>query len=157
MVKKKRSKNYAVTIIAALFIIFVDRISKLWVVNNYKLGESQPIIENVFHITFIYNKGAGFGTFQNSLFFLTLFSAIVLMICLYYFMSTDNNNLNIMLAILMGGVTGNLIDRAIYGQVIDFIDFRIWPIFNVADIAITLSILSLIFYIWVTDARKKKA
>lgn len=147
-----KKHNVYVAIFICLLIILVDRISKS-IILKLDEGTSIPIINNIFHITFIYNTGAGFGTFQNAAFFLTLFSVVILVGAIYYFLKARSLNLRIMISVLIAGIIGNLIDRILYGKVIDFIDLRIWPIFNIADMAITLGILSIIAYLWVNDKK----
>ena len=135
-------------------ILFVDRITKYYVLKNY-VDNSLVIIKDVFSITLVYNRGAGFGTFQNSAFFLTVFSASVLMICLYYYVERKETTLKVILSVMMAGISGNMLDRVLYGKVVDFLNFKFWPVFNVADIAITIGILSLIIYLWATDKDMK--
>ena len=147
-----RKHNVYIAIFVCLFIILIDRVTKIFILKLDE-GMSIPIIENVFHITFIYNTGAGFGTFQNAAFFLTIFSIVILIGAIYYFFKTKNRLLRIMISVLIAGIVGNLTDRLLYGKVIDFIDLRIWPIFNIADMAITLGILSIIAYLWVNDRK----
>src|SRR3989344_546730 len=147
-----RKHNVYIAIFVCLFIILIDRVTKIFILKLDE-GMSIPIIENFFHISFIYNTGAGFGTFQNSAFFLTIFSIVILIGAIYYFFKTKNRLLRIMISVLIAGIVGNLTDRLLYGKVIDFIDLRIWPIFNIADMAITLGILSIIAYLWVNDRK----
>lgn len=131
--------------LAAVFIIVVpivilDQLTKLLVINNLKLYQSVPVIQNIFYITFIANKGAAFGMFKNQvpLFVLAALIAIALI-----FSGIKNNRhkragiYDIALIFILAGAIGNLIDRLRLGYVIDFLDFRIWPVFNIADSAIT--------------------
>ena len=147
-----KKHNFYVAIFICLLIILFDRITKNFILKLDE-GMSIPIINNVFHITFIYNTGAGFGTFQNAAFFLTAFSVVILFGAIYYFFRTKKIQSRVMISVLIAGIIGNLIDRILYGKVIDFIDFRIWPVFNIADIAITLGILSIIAFLWVNDKK----
>ena len=145
-----KKHNIYVSIFICFLVILVDRVSKNFVL-GLEEGTSIPIIKNMIHITFIYNRGAGFGTFQNASIFLAIFAFLILICAIYYFFKSKGMTLRIILAILVAGIVGNFTDRIIYGKVVDFIDLRIWPVFNVADVAITLGILSLIVYIWIKD------
>jgi|SRR3989344_296123 len=147
-----RKHNFYVAIFICLLILLLDRISKNMILKLNE-GTSIPIIKNIFHITFIYNTGAGFGVFQNASIFLTIFSVVILIGAIYYFFKTKGMTLRIMISVLIAGIVGNLTDRMLYGKVIDFVDLRIWPVFNIADVAITLGILSIIVYLWINDKK----
>ncbi|HOU36935.1 MAG TPA: signal peptidase II, partial [Candidatus Omnitrophota bacterium] len=105
-------------------------------------GGSIPVIKGLFHLTLVHNRGAAFGMFKNQtpLFILTSVVA-VLFILLHLKKSTLLEKFA--LSLILAGAVGNLIDRVLYGCVIDFIDIHIepyfyWPVFNVADSAITV-------------------
>ena len=135
---------------AALFIVFLDQLTKFLVKQNFKLNESMPIIKNIFHLTYVTNSGSAFGLFKGMNVFFMIF-AIIVIIAIYKYLNKIKNNekiLQIAVGLLLGGTIGNLIDRISYGAVIDFIDFRIWPVFNVADSAVTISITLLIVLLW---------
>ncbi|MBD3259610.1 signal peptidase II [Candidatus Woesearchaeota archaeon] len=138
-------KHKFLILLITVMIIAVDQMFKFL---TSRLEQSIPIIKDVLHITFVQNLGAGFGTLQGKWWFLVVISLIAFAVTFYYFLKTRKFFLEIILAILLGGILGNLIDRIVFGFVRDFIDFRIWPVFNIADIVITISILLLIFYFW---------
>jgi signal peptidase II len=131
-------------------VFFLDRLAKSMVKQNFQLGQSNPIIENVFHLTYITNTGSAFGLFKGINLFFILFSIIVIVIILYFIKRIKENEKALQLAVglLLGGTIGNLMDRIFHGSVIDFIDFRIWPVFNIADSAVTISIILLIILLW---------
>jgi len=145
VMKKVLWKHKLLLLLITGIILIVDQISKFL---SSKLGASIPIIKDVFHITFVENLGAGFGTLQGQWWLLVIISLAAFGIAFYYFLKTKKYFLELVLAILMGGILGNLIDRIVFGFVRDFIDFRIWPVFNIADIVITISIVLLIYYFW---------
>lgn len=144
--------------LVALFIIILDQISKYYVVNNFFLGESVPVIDGIFHWTFILNSGAAFGILEGSRWLFVLIAAIVLISI--WSLRKEIKEQGIWAcygaALFVGGAVGNLIDRARQGLVIDFFDFRIWPIFNVADIAICIGVVLIIWSILQTGLEKKK-
>ena len=107
-------------------------------------------INNIFHLTYIQNTGAGFGILKNQALVLLFISVAVIGIILYHFDKIKNNEtlLQILVGFVLGGTIGNLIDRLAYGHVIDFLDFQIWPVFNFADSFVTMGIIGLIIYLW---------
>ncbi len=125
-------------------VICLDRITKFFFTNLLGYGESLPIIRNVFHMTLVHNTGIAFGFFkdQGIVFIIVPIIAIILLIFNVYYYRQNNEVISriyiIAFSFILGGAIGNLIDRIFYGYVIDFIDFRIWPVFNIADSAITI-------------------
>ena len=125
-----------------MLVIIVDQLTKYYVVTHFYLGESVPVIENIFHWTYILNPGAAFGMMEGSRWFFILI-ALVVVTGVYYLRKDIMDNGPMMkygTALFVGGAIGNLIDRARSGLVIDFFDFRIWPVFNVADICICVGV-----------------
>ena len=135
---------------ASIFlVVFLDRLSKLFFINLLSLGESIPVVRNVFHLTLVHNTGIAFGLFKNQgIFFLGVsILAVIAFSWLLYHQSkaqTLSRSSRIAFSLIIGGALGNLIDRLQFGFVIDFIDFRIWPVFNIADSAITIGAFILI-------------
>ena len=101
-------------------------------------GESIPVLENIFHITYVLNPGAAFGMLpHNRTFFLIIgAAAVAAIIWLRKDILSEGRKVRCGAALFLGGALGNLWDRIQTGLVVDFLDFRIWPVFNVADIAI---------------------
>lgn len=142
-------KNIAVFSIA-LLVVILDQLVKFLIKKNFQLNQSTPLIKNIFHLTYVTNTGSAFGLFKGLNVFFILFSIIVVIAIFYYLKRIVKNEkmLQFAIGLLLGGTIGNLIDRMVYGHVIDFIDFRIWPVFNVADSAVTISVLFMIFLLW---------
>jgi signal peptidase II len=138
------------SIIIAILIVLIDRISKLFIVNNFDLHESKEIINNFLYITHTENTGAAFSIFTDQVFFIVLVSIIMIgvLATMLYKETKFNKYKAITYGILIGGVIGNFIDRIYYGHVIDFIDTYIFnynfPIFNVADMGIVIGTLLLL-------------
>ena len=128
-------------------IILLDQLVKLYVQSTMLPGMSFPIIQDVFHITFVLNPGAAFGILANQQFFFIGIGIAILLAAVYYYPMLKKQDIWIRYgaALLLGGAVGNLIDRICYGVVIDFFDFRIWPVFNVADIAIVVGVGCIIY------------
>lgn len=119
-------------------IVLVDQLSKFYIQETMTPGMSLPVVADLFHITYILNPGAAFGILENQRTLFILIAALLLISFVYYYpkLRSDRLSLKIGATLLVGGAAGNLIDRIQTGYVVDFIDFRIWPIFNVADMAI---------------------
>jgi signal peptidase II len=132
-------------------IVALDQATKLIVDRTLSLHESIPIIEGFFNLTYIRNTGAAFGIFAGSHAafrqpFLILFSilAIGFILVMLRRLPEGERSLLVALSFILGGAVGNLIDRFLYGEVIDFLDFYWsrfhWPAFNLADSFITVGV-----------------
>lgn len=136
-------KILPITIISLL----LDQIVKILVINNMNLFDSINIIDDLFKITYVRNTGAAWSILSDSTLLLIFISIIALVVIYLYFIKNRNLNKleNISYGLLMGGILGNLLDRIIHGYVIDYLDFKIinydFPIFNIADICIVISII----------------
>mgnify|MGYP001558711487 CR=1 FL=1 len=142
------AKKYFIVLSIALIVSLLDQLTKFLIKENLQLNQSIPIIKNILHLTYVTNTGSAFGLFKGLNVFFILFSIIVIIVIFYYLKKIKEKVLPFSIGLLLGGTIGNLIDRIFYGAVIDFIDFRIWPVFNVADSAVTISIMLLIILLW---------
>ena len=141
MVKLKREDNLFILI--ALGLILFDQITKYFIRTLMEQGQSLPLINNILHITYVQNTGIAFGLFQNTTLLLVWFSLIVLGLLFYFYDKIDF----IPRTLIAAGIIGNLLDRIFLRFVVDFIDFRIWPAFNVADSCLTIGVILLIIFI----------
>lgn len=155
----------------SIAIIVIDQISKLIVRSTMHLHESIPVLGNFFRLTYVENDGMAFGiSFGNNVFF-TIFATIASIAILIYFfkMKGEHSIARLALAIIFGGAVGNLLDRLFRGSVVDFLDaeffdinipafqalfFRFpgysmdrWPVYNVADIAVTVGMVILLLFV----------
>jgi signal peptidase II len=128
----------ALAIIIVLFIVAADQLSKYYISSNMSLGQSIPLIDGIFHFTYVLNPGAAFGILENQTTIFIIAALLVLGGSIYFFAyaKEEHRFMRIGIILIAGGAAGNLIDRIKTGLVIDFFDFRIWPVFNIADIAI---------------------
>lgn len=140
-----------------LAVVILDQFSKYIVVENMALGESIPIIEEVFHLTYILNPGAAFGMFaHNRLFFIAIAIVVIgIIIWARREILASPWEVKAGCGLFLGGAIGNLIDRARQGLVIDFFDFRIWPVFNIADIAICIGVGLIIWNLLKTELKRE--
>jgi len=131
--------------IIVLTILTIDQASKYFVRANMALGESVPVVENFFHFTYVENPGAAFGLLANKTVFFVILTVAIVGIILYIAAKMPNKRSlsHYALALAVGGALGNFIDRVYKGTVTDMFDFRIWPVFNIADIALVVGL----FYI----------
>ncbi|HHT28512.1 MAG TPA: signal peptidase II [Firmicutes bacterium] len=146
-------------ILLAFVLIAVDQLTKYWVQQNIPLWESIPIIKNVFHLTHVHNPGAAFSILahQKWFFVLTAVIAIVAVWLLRKAITQQGRLFKWGLAMALAGAIGNLIDRLRLDVVVDFFDFQIWPVFNVADICIVLGVCILIGTILRQDVIGKRS
>lgn len=125
----------------ALGVIALDQLTKYLVKTNMELTESIPLIPGVFHLTSHRNLGAAFGILQNQrIFFILITVAVVIGIVISMArIGRSQPRTTLALSLVLGGAIGNFIDRAATGEVVDFLHFVLinFPIFNVADMAIT--------------------
>ncbi len=148
--KKNIGKKPLLFFVPVLLIVFFDQLTKILIKNSFTLGESK-FSAAFFSLTYIQNTGAGFGLFKGFNLLLVFISVLVLGAIIYYYhnkVNVKDKFLLVVLGFLFGGTLGNLIDRIAYGFVIDFLNFLFWPAFNIADMAITVSVIGLLYYFW---------
>jgi len=147
--------------IAILALIGLDWLTKYWIQTSMALNDTIPVIDGIFHITYIHNYGAAFSILEGKQSFLLIVTGIAMAAILGYMVVTQvkkkSHPLELWsLALILAGGIGNFIDRVRFGYVVDFFDFRIWPIFNVADIAVCCGCGLLIFYVLIWEPRMAK-
>lgn len=130
------------TFLTALVIFALDRAAKLLVLDRMFCGQSTEILPGIFNFTLVFNNGTAFGLLKGQNTTLAAFSALAVIVISGYALKNKKLDpaLSVALGMLLGGALGNLLDRARFGYVIDFLDFRVWPVFNLADSAITVGI-----------------
>ena len=133
-----------------ILVFIIDQLVKHLVVSTMHLGQSLPVIKGIFHITYVLNPGAAFGMLEHQrwFFILVALAAVLLGSAFYKKLQQESFLMRSGAGLLLGGAVGNLADRIQSGLVVDFLDFRIWPVFNIADIAICAGAGILIFDIW---------
>jgi len=133
--------------LVALLVVALDQVSKFFISANMTLGESIPE-EGFFRITYGTNEGGVFGLFANQAFLITLTAIVGVAAILVYSRYPQANRVlvRIALGLLLGGAVGNLIDRIRLGEVVDFIDVGAWPVFNLADSAVVVGVILIIYY-----------
>lgn len=165
----KIERKYLVLVTIAGFLVALDQLVKIYVHANFGLGESVPVIPDIFHITYVRNTGAAFGIFRESheifrkVFFLSM-PPIAMVIILTMLKSVANSDRwhVFALSLIFGGAFGNYIDRLRFGYVIDFLDFHykeVWsyPAFNIADSAIVSGVGLLLLIMFVRERAAKQS
>lgn len=149
----KKLKIYIIDVILLIFLIILDQITKFWAVMKLKDRPAVKLIDGVFEFNYLENKGAAFGMFQNQKLLFVLITIIFLAVIAFVVikMPADSKytKLHILLMAVGGGAIGNLIDRLRFDYVVDFMYFSIinFPIFNVADVCITVSTFTIVILI----------
>ena len=149
-------KNLWIFLFGAAVIIAVDQITKSAVTSRFVLHESYPVINGFFNLVYVLNPGAAFGFLAEAseTFRYVFFTGITVLaagLIVYYLVKSGPRNLMLVtsLTLIFGGAVGNLFDRLRFGAVVDFLDFYVrgahWPAFNVADSAITIGAILMIW------------
>lgn len=147
---KHKIKIYIIPILCIGLLVALDQITKFIVRTSFALYESHPLIKNVFHLTYIQNTGIAWGMFKNGRTIFLILTVLVLLVCACFYAKIPQNkrftSIRVCLVFLVSGAIGNMIDRISLRYVVDFFDFRLinFPIFNVADIYVTVSMIVLI-------------
>ena len=110
---------------------------------------NEPVL---FFLKYMQNTGASFSILRGYTWFFIAFAVIVLIV-IFYLYPRMHIKYRPYIGLIIGGTIGNLIDRVYLGYVIDFIDFKIWPVFNIADTAVCIGAAFLIIYIWKDDKK----
>ena len=138
-------------LVVSAIIIGLDQVTKTLIKNYLNLFDSVPVVENFFHFTFITNSGMAFGlNFPGGIYFFTIASFILTCVLFWLLWKERYSSIYIRLslAFIIGGAIGNLIDRILYREVVDFLDFMIgdhhWYIFNLADASVSIGMAILV-------------
>ena len=145
--KLSNSKQLWLLLSIAVVVFFADQLTKLWIVNQYIYGASEPVT-SFFNLVRVHNFGAAFSFLNNEggwqRWGFSIFAALVSLVILVWItrLSTQQKLEGLALALILGGALGNLYDRLTLGYVVDFLDFhwsgRHFPAFNIADSAISV-------------------
>jgi signal peptidase II len=149
----------------AVVIVAIDHWTKWLVVKNMELGERIVLIDPTFALLSHRNRGAAWGMLEGQMWLFTIVTIIVVIGILYYFHKEAKSKplFQISLMVLLGGTLGNFIDRIFRGEVVDFADVLIpvinydFPIFNIADAALTIGVVMLIIVLFLEEKAEKAA
>ena len=139
-------------------VVALDQIVKWYIRANFQVGETLPVISDIVHITYVQNQGAAFSMFRNMPIVTVLLPIVMVIACIIaaiYFLRRSERVFGFLTALIAAGGIGNLIDRLVLGYVTDMIDFRVFPVFNVADIAVTVGCVLLIVWVFLEERRAR--
>ena len=141
-------------IVLTIVFLIIDIVSKLVVSNLMNVNDSIIVIKDFFYITYVRNTGAAWSIFAGETLGLIIITLIIISLIVYYiFKNKPKTKIEkVGYSMVLSGAIGNLMDRIIYGYVIDFFDFNIfgynYPIFNLADSFIFVGVILLVIYTW---------
>lgn len=137
-------------ILSILFVI-VDQVVKIWIVNNFSLHDGMELIKGLVSILYVRNTGAAWGMFEGKMVFFYLITAVAIGTLLYLMFKEKGKSKLLLTAysLILAGAVGNFIDRIRLGYVVDMFKFEFidFPIFNVADICLTIGVIFLFYYV----------
>ncbi|VBB06174.1 peptidase a8 signal peptidase ii [Lucifera butyrica] len=134
-------------LLLTFLVIIVDQAAKYYIQAHMLPGMSIPVIPGIFHITYVLNPGAAFGIMEHQTVFFIIAALGLLIAAVYFYPRIPRQGYRLMrfgVGLMAGGAVGNVIDRVKTGYVVDFFDFRIWPVFNMADIAIVTGVICIL-------------
>lgn len=135
-------------VLAAVLIVALDQLTKHFVVSTLGDGDVVRVIDGILTFRLTYNPGGAFGLGQSIPAFFIIASVLISVMVVYLAIHADDPRWLVPLGAVLGGGIGNLIDRLLRdpgGQVVDFVDLQVWPLFNVADSAIVVGVATLFF------------
>ena len=136
-------------IIAALLVV-CDQLVKYWIVSNLSLGEAMNVIPNVFSLTYYQNSGAAWSILQGQMWFFAIVTFVAVPLCIWLLWKNRRGSkfYSLALGLVIAGALGNFIDRMRLGYVVDMFqtDFINFPIFNVADMCLTIGVVMVFIY-----------
>jgi signal peptidase II len=156
--------KYLILSIVSLIVLVLDQVTKVYIDRTMQLYQSFPVIDGLFSITYLRNKGAAFSflagfAYRRSFFIMVSLLAVVAILIAFRKLRDDQRLAAFSLGLILSGAIGNLIDRARLGEVIDFLDVywrsHHWPAFNVADSAICVGVFLLAVDMLLEERRQK--
>lgn len=141
-------RRYAFLVTLAVAVVALDQLVKAIVTSELGTGRVVRLLGGVVQLDYTRNSGAAFGVFQTGgLFFVAVALVVSASILVFYRRVANSPQLvRVGLGLVLGGAVGNLVDRVRLGYVVDFIDLRWWPVFNLADSAIVVGVAVLLLY-----------
>lgn len=146
--------------ILAILLLVLDQWSKIAIVNNFALHEVKEVVPGILSLFYIQNEGAAWGIFEGRMFFFFIITVVVVGAMVYnaHKQGFDKKIVGISYAFLLSGALGNFIDRMRLGYVVDMfrLDFIDFPIFNVADVCLTIGVILMTIYILFMEEEEEK-
>jgi len=147
-------------LLVSAVVVVIDQITKALTRAHLDLYDSIPVIANFFHLTYVTNDGMAFGlNFPGGIYLFSAVSIILTGVIFFYLWKEQNNHIlmRLGLALILAGAVGNLIDRILFGKVVDFFDFMIaghhWYIFNIADSSVTVGMIIYLYFSFIVHPK----
>ncbi|MBU0490854.1 MAG: signal peptidase II [Chloroflexi bacterium] len=156
----KRWWQEGILFLIALVVVLLDQGTKLWATANLNDGRIVPVVGDILRLRYTTNTGAAFGLFQDQGSILAIIALVVVTVILIYYRRMPGQLLlvRVSLGLQLGGAIGNLLDRLHHGgSVVDFIEFVLWPVFNIADAAIVAGVGLLAYYLIFMSSEEQPA
>lgn len=144
-----------------VLMVVLDRWSKIWAQDVLMKTDTIPLIQNVFHLTYVENKGAAFSMLSGKIGFLIFFTGLVLIgllgLLIISMKRGESKVLLLALSLVIGGAIGNMYDRIVLGYVVDYFDFKLinFAVFNVADVFVVCGSILLGIYLIFIEGKEK--
>lgn len=148
-----------VALIIAAVVVAADQIIKFFVVSNLKPVGTITVIDGVFNLTYVENKGVAFGLFKDMRWFFVVVTLIFIVAIVFYMLKQrpEGKLFYVLAGLIIGGGVGNLIDRILYGYVVDYLSLSFFPpVCNFADYCISAGVIILAVYVLFKSAVKEK-
>ncbi len=148
-----------VALIIAAVVVAADQIIKFFVVSNLKPVGTITVIDGVFNLTYVENKGVAFGLFKDMRWFFVVVTLIFIAAIVFYMLKQrpEGKLFYVLAGLIIGGGVGNLIDRILYGYVVDYLSLSFFPpVCNFADYCISAGVIILAVYVLFKSAVKEK-
>ena len=155
----KSRKKIIPLMLTVLLIYSLDQLSKYFVTGFLPYAESVRLFGNFLYLTRIHNTGAAFGIFKNGTIFFVIAAVVATFVipCMIYFKRRELSRHEFLgLVFIFSGTLGNLTDRLRFGYVIDFIDLKVWPVFNIADSFISIGVVVLMIATFLKSREPEK-
>jgi signal peptidase II len=158
-------RNIIIFVLGAAMVIIIDQITKAAISSRFLMHESYEVINGFFNLVYVMNPGAAFGFLAGAsatfryIFFIGI-TVLAILLIIYYLVKSQHSNVItvISLTLIFAGAVGNLVDRIRFGAVVDFLDVYIstwhWPAFNVADSAITIGAVLMIWEMMIGSKKR---
>ena len=146
--------------ILAAIIVAVDQFTKFLTVQNIDLYEIVEVIPNILSWMYIQNDGAAWSILEGQMWFFYIITVIVIGVVIYYLQKYGKNSrlFSVALALILAGSIGNFIDRIRFEYVIDMVRLEVinFPIFNVADMSLSIGVFLMIIFVFIDERNEKK-
>ena len=150
-----RPRAIGLTLGLALLLAGIDQSVKWLVVRNYALGEPHTVLPGILDLRLAYNTGAAFSLMRNAKpeVLLSLSLGVLVLFAILVWPHLARKSGVAAAALIIGGAIGNLVDRARLHYVVDYLDFHVWPVFNIADSCVVIGVFVLVLIVLRAEAR----